>query len=193
MQIYDYDGNATFDGVWTTITASKSFNSNLLYIPKDATHWVRYTTGAVAAISNGERLTGGTSAKTCTLVAVVSEIGTAGDGDTGILLVKNPSGAFQAETLTGGTSTGTVAIIQDFIELRPGLVSPKAMLITAESATLAVTLTGTTPTVAGGSNHGVSMAAGTSWHIRGINNIKNFKAINSVNANGSVMKYILFF
>jgi hypothetical protein len=193
MKIADYDGIAVFEGVWTTITAAKGFNTNLLNVPKDATHWVRYTTGATAAISAGEKLTGGTSSKTCTLVAVAVEVGTAGSSDTGIIFVRNPSGAFQAETLTGGTSTGTVAIAQDFIELRRGLVHPKTVLIAVETATLQVTLTGTTVTATAGTNHGVPMVAGTSWHIRGIDNIRNFKAINGANANGSIMKYILFF
>lgn len=162
MLVFAHDGTALFEGTWTAITAAKSFDSALLNLPKDATHWVRYTTGATAALSLGETLNGGTSRKTCVLVAKATEVGTAGSSDTGILFVRDPSGTFQAETLTGGTSTGTVAIIQDLIVLNKARPNPKTLLITAESFALSVTLTGVTPTVAAGTNHGVTIPAGGS-------------------------------
>jgi len=193
MLIFAHDGNTVFEGIWTAITASKSFDTTLLNIPKDATHWGRYTTGATAALSIGETLTGGTSTKTCVLVAQAVEVGTAGTSDTGIIFVKTVSGTFQAETLTGGTSTGTVAIAQDLIALNPGHPHPKALLVSVETASLHTTTSGTTPTVTAGTNHGVNMDAGQSRVIRGINNIRNFKAINAVASNGAIMKYELYY
>ena len=193
MIVFAHDGNCVFEGIWTAITAARGFNASLLSIPKDATHWVRYTTGATAALIVGEKLTGGTSGKTCILVAQAVENGTAGSGDSGILFVKTISGIFQAETLTGGASTGTVAIAQDFIVLNPGVVHPKALLVTVETASIHTTVSGTTPTATAGTNHGVNMDAGQSRVVRGVNNIRNFKAINAVAANGAILKYELYF
>ena len=190
--IFAHDGEAQFDGVWTTITAAKGFDSALIDIPKEATHWVRYTTGATAALRLNEVLTGGTSHSTCRLVGKATETGTAGSSDTGILLVNSISGAFQAETLTGGVSTGTVAIIQDFIPLIT-TVQPKAALITVKSFPINFTLSGVTPTVIAGTNHGHQMDAGQSYVIRGYNTIWKFKCINAVNANGAIVEYSLLF
>ena len=192
LSVFSHDGEAQFDGVWTTITAAKGFDSVLIDIPKEATHWVRYTTGATAALRLNESLSGGTSHNTCRLVGKATEVGTAGSSDTGILLVNSISGAFQAETLTGATSTGTVAIIQDFIPLITG-VQPKAALISVKTAAIQFTLSGVTPTVIGGTNHGHQMDAGQSYVIRGYSNIRKFKCINAVNANGAIVEYSLFF
>lgn len=192
-QVFAHDGNAVFEGVWTAITAAKSFNTNLLNVPANATHWVRYTTGGTAALSVGETLTGGTSSKTCKLVAQAVEVGTAGSSDTGIIFVNAVSGTFQGETLTGGTSTGTVAIAQDFIALNRYSPHPKTLLVAVETASLHCTVSGVTPTATAGTNHGVTIPASGSWVVRGVQNIRNFKAINETNANGSIMKYILYY
>jgi hypothetical protein len=191
-QVFQHDGNCLFEGTWTAITAARSFDASLLSIPKDATHWVRYTTGATAALIPGETLEGGTSGETCILVAQAVESGTAGSSDTGILFVRTLSGAFEAETLTG-TGTGTVDIIQDFIKLSYASPHPKAVLVVAESYSVTVTTSGTTPTAAAGTNHGITLSAGQSWVIRGINNIRNFQAINTVASSGALMKYCLYY
>lgn len=201
MQNFQHDGNVVIEGLWTAITAAKSFDTALLNLPigggpgKDATHWVRYTTGGTAALAVGETLTGGTSTETCILVAQAVEIGTAGSSDTGIIFVKKISGTMTAtgETLTGGTSTGTVVTAQAPIEILAPSPNPKAVLVTAEAFALYITLSGLTPTVAAGTNHGIPLAAGASWLIRGKNNVKNFKCINAVNTSGAKMHYQLFY
>lgn len=201
MQNFAHDGNVVIEGLWTAITAAKGFDKTLLTLPigggpgKDATHWVRYTTGATAALSIGETLTGGTSTETCILVAQAVEVGTAGSSDTGILFVKKISGTMTAtgETLTGGTSTGTVVTAQAPIEIVTSSLSPKAALISAEAFALYITLSGTTPTVAAGTNHGIPLSAGASWIIRGKQNVKNFKCINAVASSGAKMHYQLFY
>lgn len=192
ISIFAHDGESQFEGVWTAITAAKGFDSVLLDVPKAATHWVRYTTGATAALRLNELLTGGTSGATCRLVGKATEVGTAGSGDTGILLVNSVTGTFQAETLTGSVSTGTVAIIQDLTKLITG-VQPKAALITVKTAAIQFTLSGVTPTVTGGTNHGHQMDAGQSYVIRGYSNIRKFKCINAVNLNGAIVEYSMFF
>lgn len=192
MQVFAHDGEAGFDGVWTGITSAKGFNSILIDPPAEGTHWVRYTTGATAALTIGETLTGGTSDATCTLIGQAVETGTAGSGDVGIIIVKAPSGAFQAETLTGALSTGTVAIIQDFIPILT-LAHPKAALITAETAAINFSFSGTIPTLTAGTNHTHQMAASQSYVVRGYKNIRKFMAINAANGNNAVIKYTLFF
>ena len=195
MQIFQHDGNAVFEGVWTSITAAKGFDTTLLNIPKDATHFVRYTTGATAALSVGETLTGGTSSSTCVLVAQAVEVGTAGSSDTGVIFVKSPSAAFTTtgETLTGGTSTGTVAIIQDFISINPGRPHPKALLITAEVADIRCTISGIKATTTATQSYGFLITNGQSWVVRGLTNIRNFKTINAVASNGAILHYALYY
>jgi hypothetical protein len=107
-------------------------------------------------------------------------------------LVNAVVGTFQAETLTGGVSTGTVAIIQDLIPLIT-TVQPKAALITVKTAAIQFTLSGVTPTVIAGTNHGHQMDAGQSYVIRGYNNIRKFKCINAVASNGAIVEYSMFF
>lgn len=194
-EVFAHDGTAVFSGVWSSITSAKQFDSTLLNIPKDATHWVRYTTGATAALSVGETLTGGTSNKTTVLVAQAVETGTAGSSDTGILFLKTPSGAMTAtgETLTGGTSTGTVAIIQAPISLLKISPNPKALLISVETASLIVSVGGVKAGTTATTNFGITLSAGQSMIIRGKNNISSFYAINAVDANGAIMKYFMYF
>ena len=190
-QVFAHDGNCVFTGVWTAITAAKSFDSLLLSPPSNATHFIRYTTGATAALSTGEVLTGGTGGATAVLVAQAVEVGTAGSSDTGIVFVKTVSGAFEAETVTGGTSTGTVDIIQDLVKLEKGIVHPKALLIAIEDAAVLMTINGTLPAVT--QDYGIYVSAGQSRVIRGVQNIRNFKVISAVGSNGAVLKYDLLF
>ncbi|MFA5340418.1 MAG: hypothetical protein WC332_01450 [Clostridia bacterium] len=194
MQIFAHDGETGFEGIWTTITSARGFDSSLLNVPKDAKKWVRYTTGATAALVIGEVLTGGTSHETCRLIAKATENGTAGSSDSGIIFVNQVSGDFTStgETLTGGTSTGTVATAENFMDIL-SYSPPKAALITVEIAAIKFALSGTLPTATAGTNYIHQMDAGQSYVIRGYNNIRKFKCINSVNGNGAIVKYSLFF
>jgi hypothetical protein len=193
VSIFSHDGNCVFEGLWSTITASKGFDTNLLNIPKDATHWVRYTGGATAALVPGEAVHGNTSAAIATLVAQAVEVGTAGSSDTGLVFLKDVSGVWVAETMHAAGSNGAVTIAQAPIELQKGLQHPKALLIVAETEDLIVTISGLLPTATAGTNHGTLIPAGMSEVFRGINNIKNFRVINAVNANGALCHYRLYF
>ena len=192
MLMFQHDGESCFSGVWTAVTTAKGFDALLLNPPQAATHWMRYTGGATAALKLNELLTGGTSASTCRLVGQAVEVGTAGSSDTGIIFVNVVSGAFQAETLTGGTTTGTIAIVQDFLPML-ARTKPKAALITVEGFAVNFSLSGIAPTVAAGTNYGEVIAAGGSYVVRGWNNIRNFRCINTVASSGSIVKYELFY
>ena len=194
MTLFAHDGNATFEGVWTAITAAKGFDATLLSIPKGATHWVRYITGATAALRFGEILHGETSTSTATLVDQAIESGTTGGGNqTGIVFVKSPSAAFQAEIVHGDITDGHITIAEDFIALNKIDPHPKTLLIGVETASIHVSLTGTAPTATSGTNYGITVTAGQSWVIRGHQNIRNFKCINETNANGAILKYVLYY
>jgi len=191
--IFAHYGQAVVTGVWTAITAAKGFNAALLNIPKEATHFVRYTTGATAALTLNELLTGGTSNMTARLVAQAVEVGTAGSSDTGVLFLKEVQAGFTAagETLTGGASTGTVDTIQAPIVL-PAFGAPKAALITVETSAIKFTVGGVLPTTTALQNYGFHLDPGQSVAIRGIPNIRSFKCINAVASNGAVVKYALY-
>ena len=193
--VFAHDGEAGFSGVWSTITAARSF-SDYLINPSilhnmGATHVARYSTGGTAALNLNETLTGGSSGFTCTLVAQIVEQGTAGSGDSGWIFIKKPTGPFKAETLTG-TGTGTVVIYQDFRTIMPA--SPaKAALISVETAAINFAQSGALAGTAAASNIGHKMDAGQSYVVRGWSNIKIFSAINFVNGSGSILKYSLFY
>jgi hypothetical protein len=193
--VFAHDGEVGFSGIWTGITAAKSFDDYLINPARlhDAgvTHVFRYSTGATAALTQGETLTGGTStSSTCVLVYQIVENGTAGSGDSGWLFVNKVSGNFVAEALDG--ASGTVAIYQNCRRIVPA--SPaKAALITVETASIRFSLSGHIAGTAAGSNIGHNMDAGQSYVVRGWDNIKKFSAINAVASNGAVIKYSLMF
>lgn len=191
--IFSYDGDAGYSGGWSTITSARSFDSNLLSAPANATHRIRYDGGATAGLVIGETLEGGTSSATCVLVAVAIENNVAaGSADAGWLWVNNVSGTFQAETLTGSVSTGTVDIYQDLLPI-VSYSPPKACLLTVETADIRFCLDGTLAGTTALSSMGHIMSSGQSYAIKGLVNIKKFSAINAVNGSGSVIKYTLFY
>jgi hypothetical protein len=116
----------------------------------------------------------------------------AGSSDAGWLWLRAISGTFVAETLTGGTSTGTVVIYQAPLPIVSTAV-PKACLITVETDSIRFTTDGTLAGTTAASGMGHLMTAGQSYVIRGAFNINAFSAINAVNGNGAVMKYQLFY
>lgn len=203
MKVTEDYGIKMFGGTIGTLTSVVGINANLLNVPAAATHFIKYNTGGVGALTLGETLTGGTSAKTCVLVAQVVENGTAGAGDNGIIFINAKSGTFVAETLAGGTSSGTIAITQDMVSLasinlivdtasKGSLRSqPKTLQVLAVGFDINYTVDGTLPTVTAGTNNGTTLEAGQATTIRGITEIRNFKCINAVASSGAKIKYEL--
>ena len=193
--VFAHDGNCIFTGKWTAITATKGFDANYLTIPKDATHFVKYSVGTDFALTVGETVTGATAS--AVVVAQVIDSGTiAADTAAGTLFLETVSGTFTAETITGGTSTGTAAIVQAPIAINPQIMrisAPKALLVTVETASIRCNLGGSLATTTATTGAGVLMSAGQSRVIRGAQNIKDFQAINAVNANGASIDWELYF
>lgn len=189
-----FSGVAQFSGIWDTITAARSFDPSLLTIPKEAAYWQHYITGSVADLAPGELLSGGTSSKTIRCLKQIIEQGTAGATTAaGILLCTNSkSGTFVAETLTGGTSTGTVIIPGDFMPIKFPGQSVTAIQLEVEGASINFTVDGTTPTVTAGTNQGITLTSGTIYTIDQ-EHMRLFQCINAVNASGAKLKYTLLF
>lgn len=187
----DY-GVAQFTGVLTTMTSYKQINSNLIYVPSMATHYINYSTGGVAALIDNEKITGGTSNKTARIVKVVRDNGTGGSSDDGLLLLKTVSGTFQSETITGATSGGTAAIVQDLIQIKSAAL-PKCLLLTVETASVNITFDGTNPTLTAGTNLGHTLTTGQTMTIFNVESMRNMKVINAANASGAIVKYSIYF
>ena len=194
MLAYTVDGECGFSGIFTNITSPIGFSPAFFNINKETTHYVRYTSGLISALKRDELLTGGTSNTHALLTDQSVENGTAGSGDSGILLLKlfpgTPSGI--GETWTGGTSGGTVVTAQAPIPVL-SYDKPRAALITVETAEINFTLDGTNPTLSAGTNYGCKLYSGQSYVVSGWHNIRRFRFINSVAGNGAVVKYQLFF
>ena len=194
--VFSYEGECGFSGVWTGITWARSFNRSLLYIPQGGTKWMRYTSGNAAVLHLGERLNGVGSSISCQLAGYVWENGIQGSGDSGIILVDNlvgNLGGLSSDTLVGSISTGRVVINQNFLPIMTVCGYPKAALISVEVGAINFTLSGIIPTVTSGTNYGINLVPGQSYLIRGMSNVSNFSCINAVNANGAIVKYELFF
>ena len=69
----------------------------------------------------------------------------------------------------------------------------KAVLIMVEDQTVTITLHGTDPTAAAGTNLGMKVGDSISYVIRGISNIKNFRCIDTVSGNLGTVKALFFF
>lgn len=69
----------------------------------------------------------------------------------------------------------------------------KGALLTCEDNTIKFTFDGTTPTNEAGDDDGHTLAAGDSYVIRGINNVRNFQCINDVSASVGKVKVTPFF
>ena len=210
--VFLHDGETGFEGRWSIMTTARSFAAAQLDIPPQATHWIRYTGGATHAMVLPDIITGNNSTNTCLCLAQIIENGVAsGSTDDGIILVcatpgltavgrlgvPLPMPAFLGDTtLTGTTksSSGTMTInaAQEFIPLIPRQ-SPKAALIVVETASINFTQGKVIPTVTAGTNYGTTMTLGQSYVVRGYSNIRNFKAINTVDSSGAIMKYSLYY
>lgn len=194
-QVFVVNGEGGISGVFNTLTSEKGINTLLLSPPLNATHYVRYSSGATAALKTNEILTGGTSASTAQLIGQVVENGTAGSGDSGILFIRIISGipTSTGEVWTGGLSSGTVTTAQS--PLSHAYKTPaKAVWITAESADIHVTLDGTIPTTEAGTSVGHLLINDQSpLVISGRGNIYNFKCINAQDGNGAVVKYTVMY
>ena len=57
-QVFAHDGESCLTGTWSTITSAKGFNTNVLNIPPEATHYVRYSGGGTTQVVRDNRIYG---------------------------------------------------------------------------------------------------------------------------------------
>jgi len=121
------------------------------------------------------------------------------DGDvgaTGIIDTMTSSlGFLDASTamMDNETLTDNAELYTPGVTRRYAGISPKAAMIIVETATVNFSLDGTDPTAFAVSNIGLPLAVGESYLITGINNIRNARFINRVDASGSVIKFLLYY
>jgi hypothetical protein len=103
--------------------------------------------------------------------------------------------AIDHETLTPTSAIGISATMIEPTSDSGGNfagMSAKAALITVEAAAINFSLDGVDPTAAAGTNVGHQLDAGQSYVIRGLINLKKFRCIERVAANGATVKVTTF-
>lgn len=118
----------------------------------------------------------------------LSGIGTDGTHFVDFQANKTAPGAFTIEGTSAAAGVSTLdALSLKELEQSPYL-QPLNALVTVRTASILFTLDGTTPTtLASTANWGHQADAGQSFVLSSIEEIKQFKAINSVNGNGAVV------
>lgn len=193
--VFAYEGESGFSGTWNNISSPRSFNKILLNVPQGSTHWMRYVSGSIKALQQGEVLKGFSSNIKCTLCGYVVENGIGGAADSGIIIVNNLTGSLETlsgDILIGSNSLGRVVINQNFIPILT-TERPKAAIISTEIGPINFTLSGINPTVYAGSDYGIYLMTGQIYIIRGWNNVSNFSCINYSSGNNAVVKYELLY
>lgn len=87
----------------------------------------------------------------------------------------------------GAVSLDDLSVKEVVIDWREGLY-PVAALVTVETASVNITIDGSTPTLSANNNVGHTLSAGQSYVLKDPNEIRKFRVINSVNASGAVVK-----
>lgn len=103
-------------------------------------------------------------------------------GDAG-----EPEAIAPGNTATGITATIYRQTINGVEKLATGA------LLTCEDETVNITFDGTAPTATAGTNVGHAFAAGESYVVRGINNVKGFQCIDRVASSLGTVKVTPFF
>lgn len=153
-----------------------------------------FTSGGTYVTKVGDTIVGATGAATAYVEAVVLESGSFAGGDAaGWLYLSNQVGTFQSENLNVGANSnvGTIATNTHSIEAK-GVEAVRAV-IRVEDNDIRYATTGTTPTATSGSNPQNICYAGQEIPLEGIQEIRNFKAIDAVSGSASKLRVECFF
>lgn len=175
---------------------------------------INFDSGGTTAILAGNIIVGATSSATALVLYVSDPTGAttwAGGDAAGYFYVTNIVGTFENdENLnsilgTTGAATENLATVNGIAmpcdKLNVGSyvsgMQAKTALLTIETQAARFSLDGLPPTPATHANgwvsRGIPMATGTSYLIRGINNIKNFKICNSAAGSNTRWTVVCFF
>jgi len=189
MQVFSVDGESGITVTYTGITSSTALDAKLLQPPKEATAYLKFTSGGTNTPQMGETLTGLTSAATAKVVSYVLTGGTiAGGNAVGILFINSQTGTFAAENVdhTNG-ATDDLTIGSDSIPLRYGSMRAKSALIQAKTASINFVEDGSTVTVTSGVNQGFSMDAKQTYVVKSWNDMQNLRFINETASNNATL------
>jgi hypothetical protein len=92
----------------------------------------------------------------------------------------------------GNTATGITATLLN-ATIHEATKQAMGALLTCENETVNFTFDGTAPTAIAGTNVGHALAAGNSYVIRGIHNLRNFQCIDAVASSAGTVKVTILF
>lgn len=174
---------------------------------------ISFNSGGTVVPAVGDMLVGATSAAVARIVKVSELVsGAYGDGDAvGTIHVVNVVGTWNGsenanhilcatnEASANVLTTTSAALISEYINVNEYIsgMEAKAALLTIETQTARFSLDGLPPTPATHANgwvsRGIPVVAGSSYLIRGINNIRNLKICNAAAGSNTRWTVICFF
>lgn len=194
VNIQTFQNRAGLEQILGTLTSAKGFPADSLLIPAKAEYHIEFSSGGTTEIVEGNKITGATSGATAYVEGVSLYSGTWAGGDAaGILFLKDVSGTFQAENLNVGAGSNLATIPGAPRACTYAGRKPVAAFIMAKTASVTFTLSGAVPTLAAGTDIGIPLPTNSYYMVEGFDNVKNFQAINTVNASGGVLRTILFY
>jgi hypothetical protein len=156
-----------------------------------------YTSGGTVVVVAGDVLEGQTGGDECTVISRTITSGTDAGGDAaGVMRVKSCYGLFAAGekyAVAAGTDDGTVTAppipaTNDY--LFKG-ANPISALVSCYAQTCLVNITGAKPDQS--QLNGQPMAAGSSWVLRGYEDIKNLKFVDYTSGSASTLQITFFY
>lgn len=194
VKIQEFQNRAGLEQILGTLTSAKGFPTDSLLIPADAEYLIEFSSGGTTEIVEGNKVVGATSSATAYVCGISLYMGTWAGGDAaGIFFLRDVSGTFQAENLDVGASSNLATIAGAVRTCTYAGRKPVAAFIMTKTASVTFTLSGATPTLAAGTDIGIPLSVNSYYMIEGFDNVKNFQAINTVNASGGVLRTILFY
>jgi hypothetical protein len=155
-----------------------------------------YTSGGTTQIVAGDWIVGATSTAFAEVVSVTLTTGTWAGGDAaGTFRIRSQHGTFASENVkvAGGTNDATIAanssIVPDGYPYKGMMV--KAAIVEVTGNTALVGVTGGKPDQT--ALIGLPIAAGTSWELRNVTQIQNFKCVDYASGSASVLQTTFFF
>lgn len=155
-----------------------------------------FTSGGTTEIVPGNWIVGVTSAAKAEVVSVTLASGTWAAGTAaGTLRIRSQHGTFQSENLKVAAGTDDATVAANSVVVQGDYPNKgrqaKAALVSVYAQTALVAVTGGKPDQT--ALVGQPMAAASSWLLRSINQIKNFRCVDYTAASASTIQVTFFF
>lgn len=193
MYVFETFGAAkTFQKLTPGNTISSLLAECFKYTERD----LAFTSGGTTEIVPGDWIVGATSAARAEVVLVTLTSGTWAGGDAaGTFRIRSQNGTFQSENVkvAAGTNDATIAanskLATDNYPFKDVLA--RAAIVSVLTNTALFSLTGGKPDQALLMGH--SLEAGSSMLLKDVDSIRNFRCVDAVAGNASVLKITYFF